>query len=101
MGWPDQDDSGYRRDPPSTSLQTPDIHSRNDRANETRPALHADWFGHESRGEAHVDFGLTGGRDHMMVGLDLDDECLHCQHHLGARRSCMLSIGGTGKYPSF
>ena len=34
--------------------------------------------------EAHVDFGLSGGRDFVMLLLDADADALHLEHHLGA-----------------
>ena len=38
----------------------------------------------DQRLKAHVDFGLAGGRDFVMLLLDPDADALHLEHHLGA-----------------
>ena len=62
--------------------------------------VHHQIVGHAGqRSETHVDFRLTRGRNFMVVGLDLDAESLHRQHHLAAqilhavdRRSRKISL---------
>ena len=48
----------------------------------------------QQRVEAHVDLGLAGGADLVVVHLDLDADLLELQDHLGLRRSWNWSIGG-------
>ena len=46
--------------------------------------------------EAHVDLGLAGGRDFVMLFLDADADVLHFST-ISVRMSCRVSTGGTGK----
>ena len=49
--------------------------------------------------EAHVDFGLAGGGDFVMLFLDADADALHLEHHLGA--DVLQAVGGRHRKVAF
>ena len=54
--------------------------------------------GHRQHGvEAHVDLGLAGGADLVVLHLDLDADGFELPLTISERRSWYESIGGTGK----
>ena len=65
-------------------------HERRGHAVFARDILHHVFVDHQivgharQRGETHVDFGLAGRRDLMVMSLDSGSPALQGQHHLGA-----------------